>query len=86
MKKIIITILLASAIWTAHRTELCIGRVLNDQGDGKLYNGESFYNYICYPERFSQDDIILTVDLLNPTNNYCDDVVFRYDIRLLKNA
>lgn len=88
-KAIIITlfaILAGSSAWVAHRTEADFGRVLNNQGDGKLYNGEDFYNYIRYDEsRFHQDDIVLTVDLLNPLNNYCDDVIFRYDVRVFEN-
>lgn len=76
---------LASA-WMFHRSELDFGRVLNEQGDGKLYNGEDFYNYIHYDEsRFSKNDIVLTYDLLNPFNTYCDDIVFRYDVRVFQN-
>lgn len=90
MKKAIIitllTILAGSSAWVAHRTEADFGRVLNNQGDGKLYNGEDFYNYIRYDEdRFHQDDIILTVDLLNPLNTYEDDIIWRYDIRVFEN-
>ena len=73
--------------WIFHRTEADVGRVLNDQGDGKLYNGEPFYNYIHYDEsRFNQDDIVLTVDLLNPLNTYEDDIIWRYDIALFEDT
>ena len=89
-KTLIITLLSILTItsgWIFHRTEADVGRVVNNQGDGKLYNGEPFYNYIRYDEsRFNQDDIVLTIDLLNPLNTYCDDVVFRYDVRLFKDA
>ena len=84
---IIAVLLILSSAWIFHRTEIDVGRVLNNQGDGKLYNGESFYNYIHYDtDRFSENDIVLTVDLLNPLNNYCDDIVFRCDFRVFKNC
>lgn len=90
MKRIIIIagiILTGIIAWLAHRTEVDFGRVLNNQGDGKLYNGETFYNYCYYdPERFQEDDIVLTVCFLNPANNYCDDIILRYDFTVLKNV
>lgn len=87
MRKYIILALLAIVTaWTAHRTEIDFGRVLNENGDGKLYNGESYYNYIAYPDRYHENDVIMTVCLLNPLNNYYDDILIRYDIRLFKNV
>ncbi len=74
----IIAALLLTA-WIGHRTEIDLGLCLNNDGDGKLYNGEPFYNYIHYPEKVNAGDLVLTVDLLNPLNNYCDDIVFRTD-------
>ena len=85
MKKYIIIIIAILAAWTAYRTDVDFGRVLNDNGDGKLYNGESYYNYIAYPEEYHTNDIILTVCVLNPLNNECDDIIYRYDLRLFKN-
>ena len=87
MKKIILLALLTVSMtgWIAHRTDIDFGRVLNDQGDGKLYNGESYYNYIAYPEQFKQDDIVMTICLLNPLNNECDDIIYRTDHRIFKN-
>ena len=88
-KKIIATILLIAGLalsWLFYRTEISIGRCLNECGDGKLYNGEEFYNYICYPEWVRTNDIVMTVDLLNPLNNYCDDTVFRYDVVVLEDV
>lgn len=84
MKKIIITALMAAMIWTGYRTEIDFGRVLNNDGDGKLYNGESYYNYICYPPEYHTNDIIMTIELLNPLNNACDDIIIRHDVRLFK--
>lgn len=88
MEKIILLAILTLSLtgWIAHRTELDVGRVINDQGDGKLYNGEAYYNYIAYPDRYGKDDVILTICFLNPLNNYCDDILIRHDIRLLKNT
>lgn len=89
MKKIIIIagiILAAITAWIGHRTEIDFGRVLNEQGDGKLYNGEAYYNYIAYPDRYHTDDIVMTVCLLNPVNNYDDDIIVRTDFRLLTDA
>lgn len=84
MKKVIIGALLALTVWTGYRTEIDFGRVLNNQGDGKLYNGESYYNYIAYPDKYKENDIIMTVCLLNPLNNACDDIIIRHDVRLFK--
>ena len=83
---ILISIAIMLLGWTAHRTDIDVGRVLNDQGDGKLYNGESYYNYIAYPEKYHTDDIIMTVCLLNPLNNYSDDIIIRTDFRLFKDV
>lgn len=86
VKYLIIGLLAVSTLWTAHRTDIDFGRVLNEDGDGKLYNGESYYNYIAYPDKYHTDDIIMTVCFLNPLNNYCDDIILRYDLRLFKNT
>ena len=88
MKKLILLAILTLSMtgWIAHRTEVDFGRVLNEDGDGKLYNGESYYNYIHYPPEYHTNDIVMTVCLLNPLNNYCDDIIFRHDIRLFKNV
>ena len=88
MKKIILLAMMTLSLtgWIAHRTDIDVGRVLNNNGDGKLYNGEAYYNYIAYPDRYSKDDVILTICFLNPLNNECDDILTRTDIRLLKNT
>lgn len=82
----ILSVLALSSAWLFHRMELDVGRVLDDEGNGKLYNGESFYNYIHYPDRLEKDDIVVTFDLLNPLNTYCDDVIYRTDFCLFKDA
>ena len=86
MKKLLLLTLLIPALWLGHRTDVDIGRVLNNDGDGKLYNGESYYNYIAYPTYYDENDIILTISFMNPLNNECDDMITRMDIRLLRNV
>ena len=86
MKKYLLLTLMIPVLWLAHRTEFSVGRVLNNQGDGKEYNGEAYYNYIAYPPEYKENDIILTYFLLNPLNNEYDDIIFRHDIRLFQNA
>lgn len=83
----LIAVIFASSAWMFHRTEITVGRVLDSEGNGKLYNGEPYYNYIHYDtDRFSTNDIILNIDLMNPLNNYCDDVLIRTDFLLFKNV
>lgn len=91
MKKgILITLAILVTLFAARiigRTEIDFGRVLNNQGDGKLYNGEAFYNYCYYDaDRFHENDIVLTVCFLNPFNNYCDDILIRSDFTFLRNV
>lgn len=61
--------------------EKFIGIVLNDQGDGRILNTESEYNYICYScvDNVKHGNIILTYCIYNPDSNYSDDIVARYD-------
>jgi len=68
-------------VWLIHRSELMMGICLNMNGDGHLYNGESYYNYISYKGTGAEpDDIILTYDLLNPFNLADDDILIRHDM------
>ena len=86
MKKIWIFMVLAIVLWLGYRSELCFGRVLNESGDGKEYNGESYYNYIAYGEEYHTNDIVMTYFLLNPFNNYFDDYIYRKDFLIFKNV
>ena len=60
------------------------GRVLNSDGDGKLYNGEPYYNYISYRcvDNVSENDIVLTVSI----NDINDDCMYRFDRIILRNV
>lgn len=59
------------------------GRCTNSETkDGKLYNGESFYNYISYRcvNSVSENDIVMTISI-NDVNNEC---IERFDTVLLR--
>ena len=62
--------------------EIDFGRCLNDAGDGKLYNGEPYYNYISYRGIGQQDDIIITFCI----NDFYGDCEWRGDIVILRNT
>ena len=83
MKKTIRFCLILAAITFCRifaRAEVCKGICLDESGNGKVYNGDDYYNYISY-ERTTANagDEVLTIDILNPLNNYCDDIVLRID-------
>ena len=58
------------------------GRCLNDAGDGKLYNGEPYYNYISYRGIGQQDDIIMTFSI----NDWYGECAWRGDVVILRNT
>lgn len=83
-KKFAITMIILAVLLFALRIfEINFGRCLNDAGDGKLYNGEPFYNYISYKGIGEQDDIIMTFSVNDLKYNEC---VWRGDIVILKNT
>lgn len=83
--KLIIALLAVAIIRIGTRTEVCKGICLDDYGNGKVYNGDDYYNYISYEHTTANaGDEVLTIDILNPLNNACDDIIFRYDIVLKK--
>ena len=46
--------------------DVTVGRCLDEQGNGKEYNGEPFYNYIKYDENtIHENDIVITGFILN---------------------
>ena len=63
--------------------EIDFGRCLNDAGDGKLYNGEPFYNYISYQNTTAQqDDIVMTLVINDFKYKEC---MWRGDVVILRN-
>ena len=64
--------------------EITVGRCVDNAGNGKEYNGDSYYNYIYYDEtRFHENDIILTGFILN-TEGECEERLF--DVTILKDT
>ena len=88
MKKATITILIITALAVfriASRTEIEHGICLDEQGNGMIFNNDPKYNYINYSNTNAEaGDHLITIDILNPLNNYCDDIVFRYDINVTR--
>lgn len=67
--------------------ERAIGKVINNSKDGRVLNqgGNTEYDYISYRGvDCKKGDIIVTYLLYNPENNYCDDIVARWDYVLKK--
>lgn len=63
--------------------ERCIGVVIDDStGEGKLIYDDPVYNYIYYPERFSNWDVVVTYNIYNPETQYTDDILFRFDFKV----
>ena len=64
--------------------DITVGRCMDNMGNGKEYNGESYYNYIRYDEtKIHENDIVVTGFILN-TDGECEYRVF--DTVVLKNA
>ena len=78
MKKLIFIGILAYLL--AFRTTYDYGICLNENGDGMLYNGEPYYNYISYSgTKAKVNDEVITICILNPLTTYTDDIVARFD-------
>ena len=80
--KIIRTIyIIATAAIILLNTELDYGVCLNNQGDGKVYNADAYYNSISYASTEAKaGNKVLTVFFKNPTNMEPDDYIYRHDI------
>lgn len=79
MRKTIIIIGLLLYI-AACKVEIMTGTCLNTQGDGRINTTDPYYNYISYASTDARPgDKVLTVDILNPLNNYPDDIIYRTD-------
>ena len=59
-----------------------VGECLDDNGNGKLVNDESEYNYISYRdvEGVQPGDIVITYEVYDRFGNGEDDIVERYDM------
>lgn len=83
IKYLVIPFVLIALAFMFNVFEIDFGRCLNDDGDGKLYNGEPFYNYISYHYVDAQkDDIVMTFCV----NDHYGDCWKRWDWVVLKNT
>lgn len=87
MKSLVKAIFIICSLYVLFRTDCGFGRCLDSSGNGKLYNGEEFYNYISYSGTGAEEnDIVFTVCFLNPFNMECDDIIYRADLVIFKDA
>lgn len=64
--------------------DVSVGRCLDEQGNGKEYNGEPYYNYIKYDEsEIKENDIVVTGFILNSYGE-CEERLF--DVVVLKDT
>lgn len=61
--------------------EKMIGTVVDKKGNGKLMGVGSHYNYISYKgvKGIRKGDVVLTIAIYNPANNFEDDIIERFD-------
>ena len=59
--------------------EIVEGTVLDNKGNGKDTAGY----YIGYDkDRYKKGDKVQSIFVYNPENNFCDDIVFRADVKI----
>ena len=64
--------------------DISVGRCMDNNGNGKEYNGEPFYNYIYYDENtIHENDIVVTGFILNEYGE-CEERLF--DVVVLKDT
>ena len=80
IRAIAILAILAMAYTIVFRMELDKGICLNEAQDGWIDNGDPYYNYISYRCTDAEPgDKVISLFILNPLNNYCDDYIYRAD-------
>ena len=84
VKASLIVIAFLSLCFVLSRFEIEFGRCLNNDGDGQLYNGEPYYNYINYGGHVDakHDDIVMTISF----NDFNDECMERWDFVILRNT
>lgn len=64
--------------------DISVGRCIDNAGNGKEYNGESYYNYIKYDENIiHENDIVITGFILDEYGE-CEERLF--DVVVLKDT
>ena len=64
--------------------DITVGRCMDNAGNGKEYNGESYYNYIKYDENtIHENDIVITGFILDEYGE-CEERLF--DVVVLKDT
>lgn len=83
--KILGIFVLALFIMTCPRFEICVGKCIDNVGNGKEYNGEPYYNYINYNGHgdIHKNDIVVTGFILDE-NGECEKRLF--DKVILRNV
>lgn len=57
------------------------GICLDDEGNGRVLTTDTDHDYISYCNtKAVTGDHVITFCVMNPANDYCDDVLVRYDI------
>ena len=82
IKYLIAVVTVVVVAFATNFLEIDFGRCLNDDGDGKLYNGESYYNYISYHNIAKENDIVMTFSV----NDFNKECLERWDYIILKNV
>ena len=59
------------------------GICLNEAGDGKVLTLDQQHDYISYKGTgAATGDQVITFCVMNPLNDYCDEIIYRTDINI----
>ena len=73
----IMALIMSFILVIAPHVEICRGVVLDEEGNGKVYNGDPYYNYISYKGLpVNVGDEVITIDILGCD---VDDIIYRAD-------